>query len=217
MLRTFSTQALPFMPSVGSGNDKSDGNPYNADPINPPVVSSSPLSSQLGPQHSTPVTMSAVVSRRPLRWGNVFNWAWGGVNMLPFVKPPWPSGATGAVFSSTFQPTLVQLHDWMINKWLYRAGGYPRNLALSFAVQAPVTRTTGGPGPVGMQTSSKPYFDAVQNFQRATAPPKRYNTTSSREQTSVSTATTNASSTVNFVSNNVTSNTMRSVGVFRGR
>jgi hypothetical protein len=119
-------------------------------------------------------TNSAVVSRRPRRVGLDFHYSHGGV-VQPFPEVPTPGA--GGVRSSTFQPILVQLHDWCVNRACF-AAGYPRNLGLSTRVSQLQTNRSGGSTDAEMD--QRPLFPKVQRVPRYSVRPAVYQTRSSR-------------------------------------
>jgi hypothetical protein len=88
-------------------------------------------------------------------------------------------------YSSKFQPkTIGYLIDYVLNSFLYRAGGVPVGIGrpgrvtpnLSTRVDQLVTRSTGGPGPSFMMPA--PRFKKVQTVPRYSTMPQAYNTES---------------------------------------
>ena len=119
-------------------------------------------------------TSSAVVTRRPRRGGLDYHYSHGAeVRMMPQVPTP----GAGGVRSSTFQPILVQLHDWCINRAWF-AAGYPRNLGLSTRVDQLKTNVSGGSTDAAMD--QRPLFPRVQRIPRYSVKPASYKTTASR-------------------------------------
>lgn len=153
--------------------------------ITPPVTTYAsaaanlPMKSRLNVPASTNRTGSPVVSRAERRDGLQYFYSHGGTRMpVPGVPRPGPGG----VVSSAFQTTLVQLHDWVINRKWY-AAGYPRGgsvftggirLDSSFRGPQPQTMYTGGPTKAAMQ--QRPLFPAVQTVQRYGVTVRRYPT-----------------------------------------
>lgn len=144
------------------------------------------------------------------RWnlnGIVNFWSWGGVNQgRHLASLPYSGGMDGGVNSTRFQTTLVQLHDWSLNFGLRRAGynatggGFlmgsnpARYMYPSFRVPQLDTRTSGGPGPVGMSMQVRPRFTAVQRVSKYTAPVRYYAT---RSQTGYGRRSTGGASNAN--------------------
>jgi hypothetical protein len=124
--------------------------------------------------------------------GLIYNWAWGGTDMgKRTISTPGngTTGLNGIVQSTQFQKTLVQLHDWQLNRDWYIAynatgggvfkGSDPiRYQYPSFRTPQPETRTSGGPGPVSMTMQPRPRFNRVQRITKYTARPRYYNTSS---------------------------------------
>lgn len=169
---------------------------YNAEMVPPAtsyVTATSPLSSRqvnpvVGPKVNAPF-----VSRKERLNGLIYNWSWGGNDMgkhtvsLPGVT----SGLNGAVRSSNFQTTLVQLHEWQMNNQWYiawngsGAGMFQHQKAErysypSFRVSQVRTNVTGGVGPTSMRMNRTPRFTSVQAIRKYTAQPSYYNTQASR-------------------------------------
>lgn len=146
--------------------------------LTPPVtsyasaVAKTPLLSQNRIAPTTNRTNSAVVQRRPRREGLKYFYSYGTVPM-PLAGVPRPGA--GGVFSSSFQPLLTTLHDWVTNTAWF-AAGYPRNLGLSTRVSQLQTKRTGGPTDASMD--AKPIFPKVQRVQRYSVTPSYYPTRS---------------------------------------
>jgi hypothetical protein len=164
----------------GQGNVANPGNvAYRGDLPAPVTTYASaaanlPMRARLNVPPSTNLDGSAVVNRVERRAGHRYWYSHGGVTMpMPGVPRP----GAGGVFSSSFQQTLVQLHDWMINLEWY-AAGYPRNMGYSFRAQQVQTRTTGGPTAAAMQ--QRPLFPKVQTIKRYTVATPRYPTRSTK-------------------------------------
>lgn len=119
-------------------------------------------------------------------------WSWGGTDMgRRVVSLPGPGGDTlvPSVRSTLFQPVNVLLHWWTQNdRWyiawngtgsgMFNGSKEVRYQYPSFRTPQLNTRTTGGPGPVGMQMQPRPRFTAVQKIRKYTATPRYYNTRS---------------------------------------
>lgn len=123
--------------------------------------------------------------------GLKFNWAWGANDMYAQTASlPGPgTGLNGMVRSTAFQRLLIQLHDWQTNSqwyinWNGTGGGMfwgsrpERYQYPSFRVAQIDTRTSGGPGPIGVRMQPRPRFTAVQQVQKYTALPRYYSTVS---------------------------------------
>lgn len=119
-------------------------------------------------------TKSAVVNRVPRRNGLRYFYSHGGTDMP--IGIPYPGGADGRVSSSSFQRTLVTLHDWSQNDAWYIC--YPRNLGWSFRTPQLKTQVTGSAAPGTM--AQRPLFPRVQRVPRASVVPPSYQTRSAR-------------------------------------
>ncbi len=166
---------------------------YNAQ-VEPPATSyataQTPLSTRLARPVVGPKTDAPYVSRKPRLKGLLFNWSWGGIDMGKFtISTPGVDGGglNGHVRSTRFQPTLVQLHNWQLNRNWYIAWngtgagmfGFQRPERYqypSFRVPQINTSVTGGPGPVQMRMNQSPRFTRVQAIRKYTAQPSYYNT-----------------------------------------
>lgn len=144
--RARSVEALyPFYPApvYPEGLER---NSYSGFTTNPPVSSS-------------PVDRAPVVRRNNLRTGERIRYTHGNV-----VKRVFRMMATGAVESSQFQPATNMPSVSVFNDFLYRAGGYPRNLGLSEKVPTLPKQALGQEVPV-MQPA--PQFRATIFTRRA--------------------------------------------------
>lgn len=125
--------------------------------------------------------------------GLKFNWSWGGTNMQQqsaSLPGDCQRGLNGFVRSTNFQPVLVHLDDWSTNtEWyicngmtgsgVFNGGNPLRNQYPSFRVAQIDTRTSGGPGPIGVRMQPRPRFTAVQRVVRYTTAPRYYQTQTS--------------------------------------
>lgn len=112
------------------------------------------------PASSSPIDRAPVVKRNNLRWGERTRYTHGNVvnKMFRMIK-------TGGVESSAFQPAvnMPQLVTGF-NDFLYRAGGYPRNLGLSEKVPTLPKAALGQSVP---QMTPTPRFTATIFTRRA--------------------------------------------------
>lgn len=131
---------------------------------------------------------AAFVTAIPRMLGLVFNWSWGAVNQGANTRSlPQPgSGLNGLVASTKFQQTLVQLHDWQLNRRWYIA--YPMGGAVfmggqsvrytypSFRTEQIKANVSGGPGVSSMTPRNR--YTAVQRVPKYNSSPRFYSTTS---------------------------------------
>lgn len=199
MVRGFERKSSrPNSATIGDGgysqrlNDSLDI--YNASQEMPATMYAttvSPLSSHLAaPSSEVTGRKSWVVSRIERMQGLKFNWAWGGNDMMTVAQnaglPQNGGGLNGTVNNSTFQRVLVHLHDWQTNsKWyivypmaggVFMGGNPVRTTYPSFRSPQISTRTSGGPGGLGVRMQPRPRFTSVQNVPRYNAAPSVYNT-----------------------------------------
>lgn len=165
---------------------------YNAELV-PPATNyadvKSGLTSPLKYVHDTNNKRTAAfVHRIPRMLGLIFNWSWGAVNQGANTAslPKSGGGLDGLVVNSRFQQTLVQLHDWQMNRRWYIA--YPMGGAVfmgsqavrytypSFRTEQVQTNVSGGPWVSSMTPRNR--YTAVQKVPKYTANPRYYNTTS---------------------------------------
>lgn len=173
-----------------------------------PAMTTTPqlLTSHLSVPASSVRTMSAVVSRIPRMNGLEYVYGYGAVNMTGSPKIP-TSKDNGAVNSTQFQPLLQALHYYSKNlRWyimypngaaVFRGSNPVRYQYYSMKVPQINTRTSGGPGGIGVRMQAKPRWTAVQKVQRAAAAVRYYATESGRGVTQH--ADRNASSTTGRV------------------
>lgn len=168
---------------------------YNAELV-PPATSYATVRSGLStPVYRTPTIgpkVRAFFKNNKFRSNGLsFMWAWGANNMGKFLgsTPGSDAGLNGMVRSSKFQTALVQLHDWQLNsEWyiawngtgsgMFNGSKEVRYQYPSFRVSQINTRTSGGPGPIGMRMQPRPRFTAVQRVPKYTAAPRYYDTSS---------------------------------------
>lgn len=182
----------PIVPSAASYSQRAADSlsVYNAD-LEPPATSYASTKSGLSSRYTTPTigpkVNAAYVDRKPRMNGLKFNWSWGGINMGKLIGslPGVTGGLNGFIRSSSFQPTLVQLHDWQTNDNWYiawngtGAGMFQHQKAErytypSFRVAQIHTQTSGGVGPGRM--TKMPQYRSVQAIKKYTAQPSYYNT-----------------------------------------
>jgi hypothetical protein len=96
------------------------------------------------PASSSPIDRAPVVRRNNLRWGERIRYTHGNV-----VKKWFRMLATGQVESTGYQPATNMPASAFFNDFLYRAGGYPRNLGLSEKVPT-LPRAALGDSPAQM-------------------------------------------------------------------
>jgi len=165
---------------------------YNAEPSVP--VSSfastrSPITSNYRTPTIAPKTRGFFKSNKWRMDGILNAWSWGGVDQgANTFSLPRGGGMDGTVRSTNFQRTLVQLHDWQMNRKWYIAfngtgsgmftGSKPvRYEYASFRVPQINTMVTGL-GPPTMRMQVRPKFTAVQRIKKYNAVPRYYNTVS---------------------------------------
>jgi len=107
------------------------------------------------------VANTSVVNRIPVRTDVTYNYSYGADRMP--LKPPWPGGADGGVYRSTFQPYVRRLFAWAPSSRFMRLA-FPRNYGISFRAPQISTQTTGGAGPGRMRP--RPFFTRVQTIPR---------------------------------------------------
>lgn len=170
-------------------------NVYNAELV-PPATSYTGVRTPLTSNYREPTIapkVRAFFKNNHFRLDGLLNaWSWGAVNMKPYIQSlpgEGSAGLNGVVRSSDFQTSLVRLHDWQMNRnwyimWnasgsgMFRGSKDIRYQYPSFRVSQINTRTSGGPGPVGMSMQPRPRFTAVQRISKYTARARYYNTTS---------------------------------------
>jgi hypothetical protein len=113
------------------------------------------------------------VSRVPNRDGICYLYSYGAAAMPQ--SPPWPGGADGQVYKSSFQPYVKRMTAWAPSaRFMHMV--FPRNYGLSFRSPAPHVQITGGPGPGRMGV--RPIFSRIQRIPRATRTVPTYDTQS---------------------------------------
>ena len=156
------------------------GNRYSAQ-VAPPTTnyaSSSPMHSAVAREfeYSDPRN-AAIVDRHLSRHGIDAHYSHGSERVrTPFIPQP--------VKSSEFQPVLIgPIKQWFINRGWYIAfpaatlsQGINRNLGLAEKTPQLDTRTSGGPGGIGVVMGPRPAFSRVQSVPRYSAAPKTYDT-----------------------------------------
>lgn len=170
-------------------------NTYNAELV-PPATSYAGVQTPLTSRYAEPTIapkLRAFFKDSHWRMNGLLNaWSWGAINMKPYIGSlpgEGAAGLTGVVRSSDFQTQTVRLHDWQMNRnWyiafngtgsgMFQGSNVIRYQYPSFRVAQINTRTSGGPGPVGMQMQPRPRFTAVQRIQKYTARPRYYDTRS---------------------------------------
>jgi hypothetical protein len=187
----FSSVSTPHPDGGYAARANSSLDTYNAElpvPATNYANSSSALSDHLGEQHATISNRNAAfVSAIPRMVGLVFNWAWGANDMGAFTESlPHASGVSPMVRNTWFQRTLVQLHDWQINRRWYIAapmggavfmGGNPvRSTYPSFRTEQISVNTSGGVGPASMGPRNR--YTAVQQVPKYNTAPRYYSTAS---------------------------------------
>ncbi len=155
--------------------------PYHAE-LDPPATSYTHATS---PVHSTDVVPglghayeAPVVDARFHREGIDYAYSHGSRGTPVAQRTTVPE-------SSKYQPSNVNLFDYVINRGWYicypaasvMLGGM-RNQGLSERVPQLVTRNTGGPGTDRTRMTSKPFYTKVQNVPRYSTLPQNYDTTS---------------------------------------
>lgn len=167
---------------------------YNAEPAIPATMyaaAPSHLRSNYGMPSVSAYWMGAFVNRRPVMDGIEQTWIYGATDTRQ-VAPSTPStkgGLNGRVNSTDFQGTTVQLRGYGTNRlwyiaWsgtgsgIFKNGNPTRETYPSERVDQLDTRTSGGPGSVGMVMQPKPRFTRVQRIQKYNTTPKYYATTS---------------------------------------
>jgi hypothetical protein len=168
---------------------------YNAELV-PPATSWATVKSPLATKGFVTPTiapkMRAFFKDSRFRLDGIINaWAWGSYDMgkHSISLPGSGTGLVPTVRNTDFQTQLVHLNDWQLNsKWyifwngtgsgMFSGSKLPRYQYPSFRVPQISTRTSGGPGPVGMRMQPRPRFTAVQRVNKYTATPRYYNTTS---------------------------------------
>lgn len=177
----------PYYQSQNAWLDKRYGE--DAVPARNFVATKSPLHDKKPKQYSGVKTWAPYVDRRPRRNGLLYAWAWGSVNMGEQTASL-PSGGTysGAVRSTNFQTSLVQLQDWSQNlKWyicypmagaVFQGSKDVRYTYPSFRTPQPKVRTSGGPGTPGVRMQPRPRFSAVQRVSQYNTKPRYYSTQS---------------------------------------
>lgn len=103
--------------------------PYYPPPLYPEATEGNGYAGfvSLPPSYTDERTDKGIVNRRNLRYGEINNYSWGGVQ-----NPVFHARATGQVESTVFQGITNMPHIVQQNNFLYRAAkGYPRNLGLS--------------------------------------------------------------------------------------
>lgn len=165
---------------------------YNAEPsvpINSTDYSRSPITSNYRVPSTNPKSRAFFKSGKWRLDGLINAWSWGAVDQGALTTSlPYGGGMDGTVRSTMFQRTLVQLHDWQLNRKWYIAfngtgGGMFTNSRPeryqypSFRVPQINTMVTG-PGPNSTRMTPRPRYTAVQRIQKYTAVPRYYNTTS---------------------------------------
>lgn len=168
---------------------------YNAEPTRPAttfVTSTAPGFSRYAPPTVQPKVRAFFKDSHWRLDGIVNSWSWGSTDQgMHTASLPYGGGMDGTVRSTQFQRALVQLHDWSQNlKWYIAWNGSGSGMFMgsnpiryeypSFRVPQINTRTSGGPGPVGMHMQTKPQFTAVQRVQKYTVQQRYYRTTSRR-------------------------------------
>lgn len=185
---------------------------YNAS-LEPPATSYAGVKSPLNSRYAAPTIapkVRAFFKDNHWRLNGLLNaWSWGSVNMKPYIVSlpgEGAAGLTGVVRRSDFQTNLVQLHDWQLNRnwyiaWsgtgsgMFQGSQGVRYQYPSFRVPQINTRTSGGPGPVGMQMQPRPRFTAVQRVNKYTARPRYYNTRSAGQPRGTSGGSSNVNKT----------------------
>lgn len=166
---------------------------YNAEPEKPATsyaTSTAPGFSRYAPPTIRP-KVRAFFKDSHWRLDGIINaWSWGGVDQgANTASLPYGGGMDGTVRSTQFQRTLIQLHDWSQNlKWyiawngtgggVFSGSNPARYNYPSFRVPQINTRTSGGPGPVGVRMQPRPRYTAVQRVPKYTVQQRYYNTTS---------------------------------------
>lgn len=153
------------------------------------VTSPSPLTGKKPAQSLKFSWRSPIVSRKPRRDGILQAWAWGAVDMGEQTASLPSGGAySGAVRSTNFQTSLVQLQDWSQNlKWyicypmagaVFQGSKDIRYTYPSFRTPQPQVRLSGGPGSVNVRMQARPRFSAVQRVRQYNTAPRYYSTQS---------------------------------------
>lgn len=111
------------------------------------------------PASSSPIDRAPVVRRNNLRWGERYRYTHGNV-----INRVFRMIRTGGVESSQFQTATNMPSFSPFNDFLYRAGGYPRNLGLSEKVPTLPKAALGDEVP---QMGPTPRFTATIFTRRA--------------------------------------------------
>lgn len=144
------------------------------------VTSTAKLHSvDINPSVANAMSNASFVDRRNRRNGIVYT---AGRQSYKDITPQYPE----PVYSSEFQKWLIgpQVDFVQNDKWYIAypaatiAFGTVRNLALSERSPQITTRSTGGPGPMGMNMEAAPRFSRVQTVPRYSTMPPQYPTAS---------------------------------------
>lgn len=196
-LNTWPRSSDPFSARISQaaqGKWEQSPNVYNngAMPEFAPQMVTTPqlLTSHLKVPSASVRTRAPVVSRIPRMNGLEYMYSYGAVNMGGSPKIP-HTVDSGVVNSTQFQPLLQALHFYAKNlKWytvypngaaVFQGSNPVRYQYYSMKVPQINTRTSGGPGPIGVRMQPKPRWSSVQKVQRAVAAVRYYATQASNQ------------------------------------